>query len=325
MSFKNRTYGCAIVRAINANYNADFSHQPRTLPDGKVYATDKAFKYLVKNYIKDIYATEKVFYFKSQKNDFNPRSLEETYDHQFPESAKKSKTEFAQNLLSCIDVRCFGATFAMKAKDGNNVAISIHGPVQVNHGINIWSENNIFSEQIMSPFVNPKEKKSEDDKDKAATTLGRQSKLQEGHYLHHFSINPKNLEEIVNLAGEGSQNLSDDDITKLKNAFRLGATYFDSAAKAGIDNELLFWVQLKPESKKVLPSFSHLIKMAKEEDNAVFDFSEIKSLIKDNQEDIHSAELYYLPNSVQIKNKPENCKSFDIISGKEIGNDISKK
>jgi len=53
MSFKNRIFGCAVVRAINANYNADFSHQPRTLPDGTVYATDKAFKYLIKNYLKD--------------------------------------------------------------------------------------------------------------------------------------------------------------------------------------------------------------------------------------------------------------------------------
>lgn len=318
MTFKNRIFGCAVVRAINANYNADFSHQPRTLPDGKVYATDKAFKYLVKNYIKDLYPEETIFYFKSQKEDFNPRSLEETYDFHFQKAEKKSKTDFAKDLLSCLDIRCFGATFAMKAKDGNNVAISIHGPAQVNHGINIWSENNIFSEQIMSPFVNPKEKKSEEDKDKVATTLGRQSKLQEGHYLHHFSINPKNLEEIVSLAGAGSQNLSYEDIAKLKTAFRLGATYFDSAAKAGIDNELLLWVQLKPDSKKVLPSFSNLIKITKEGDKAIFDLSEVKSIINENQEDIQSVEVYYLKNSVEIKNAPESCKKFDIISGKEI-------
>ena len=38
--FKNRVFGCVIVKAVNANYNADFTHQPRTLPDGTVYATD---------------------------------------------------------------------------------------------------------------------------------------------------------------------------------------------------------------------------------------------------------------------------------------------
>src|SRR5690606_942244 len=115
MSFKNRIFGCAVVRAINANYNADFSHQPLTLPDGTVYATDKAFKYLVKNYLKDLYPEEKIFYFKTQKEDFNPRSLEETYDHHFKNTEKKSKAEFAQNLLSCLDIRSFGATFAMKS------------------------------------------------------------------------------------------------------------------------------------------------------------------------------------------------------------------
>ena len=50
--FKNRVFGCAIVKAINSNYNADFSGQPRTLPSGIVYATDKAFKYMIKRYLK---------------------------------------------------------------------------------------------------------------------------------------------------------------------------------------------------------------------------------------------------------------------------------
>ena len=53
--FKKRVYGCAIVKAINSNYNADFSGQPRTLPDGIVYATDKAFKYSIKKFLKDAY------------------------------------------------------------------------------------------------------------------------------------------------------------------------------------------------------------------------------------------------------------------------------
>ena len=42
--FKNRVFGCVVVKAINSNYNADFSGQPRTLPNGKVYATDKGMK-----------------------------------------------------------------------------------------------------------------------------------------------------------------------------------------------------------------------------------------------------------------------------------------
>ena len=34
--FENRVFGCVVVKAINSNYNADFSGQPRTLPNGVV-------------------------------------------------------------------------------------------------------------------------------------------------------------------------------------------------------------------------------------------------------------------------------------------------
>ena len=132
--FKNRVFGCAVVKAVNANYNADFSGQPRTLPSGTVYATDKAFKYTVKNYIKDVYDKEKVFYFKSLNDKLNPLSLDETYKKYFkdyPKVKDKIKQEVAKNLLSCIDIRLFGATFAGETN------ISVHGPVQVNHGVNV--------------------------------------------------------------------------------------------------------------------------------------------------------------------------------------------
>ena len=43
--YNKRIFGSIVVKAINSNYNADFSGQPRTLPNGKVYATDKALKY----------------------------------------------------------------------------------------------------------------------------------------------------------------------------------------------------------------------------------------------------------------------------------------
>ena len=202
--FKNRVFGCAIIKAINSNYNADFSGQPRTLPSGVVYATDKAFKYTVKNYLKDVY-DDQIFYFKSLNENLNPRSLDERYKlifGEYPKSKGKgkkdeiTKIEVAKNLLTCLDVRCFGATFAGATN------ISVHGPVQVNHGVNIWKENNIYTEQITSPFSN---KADDADAEKGNTTIGRQSKLEEGHYLHHFSINPGNLSELASIIGDGAK------------------------------------------------------------------------------------------------------------------------
>ena len=305
--FKNRVFGAAIVKAINSNYNADFSGQPRTLPNGTVYATDKAFKYTVKNYLKDAYPGEKVFYFKRLNEDFNPLTLEDTYFKVFDTENAKDKKEVAKNILSCIDIRLFGSTFALSGKKGK-VALSIHGPVQINHGINIWTENNIFSEQITAPFSSPGEK------DKEMTTIGRQSKLEEGHYLHHFSVNPKNLEEMVALAGENTDTLTDEDINKLKEAMRKGATYYDSASKAGTENELLIWVQLKENSKLILPNFNTLIEMKNEKQNGkvVLNLEALSKVLDKHSNEIEKTEIYRNETSIIIENKPKNSNIFDL-------------
>jgi CRISPR-associated protein Csh2 len=307
MSFKNRVFGSIVVKSINSNYNADFSHQPRTLPDGTVYATDKSLKYAIKNYLKDVYSDENIFYFKRFDKDFKPLRLESAYNTMFKGREKPSKQIVAKDLLSCLDIKFFGATFAMKAKGGDNIAISIHGPLQINHGVNVWHENNIFSEQIMSPFA---------DKEGAeATTLGRQSKLQEGHYLHHFSINPSNLKDILALAGEDANRVSSKDVKKMKDAMCKGVTYYDSAAKAGTDNELVLWIQMKEDSKVVLPNTNSLItkeEVSKDNGKITFDFSRVKTLLEKYKNDLEAVEIYFQPENTKILNAPSMAKTFDL-------------
>ncbi len=303
--FKNRVFGCAIVKALNSNYNADFSGQPRTLPDGTVYATDKAYKYTIKNFFKSVYPENSIFYFKSLNENLNPISLDETYKKhfgEFPKDKKTMKQKVAANLLTCIDIRFFGATFAGKTN------ISIHGPLQINHGINIWHENNIFSEQITSPFSN---KSNDPEAEKGMTTIGRQSKLQEGHYLHHFSINPGNLTQVTELVGDEAKGISINDIVKLKVAMSQGATFYDSASKAGTDNELLFWVQLNEGSKLILPAFTDLIKANPEKQNGktIFDFEKITELLYGHETEIESVELFINNQSAIAINLPNNCSS----------------
>jgi len=313
MEFKNRVYGVAVVKAINSNYNADFSGQPRRLPNGKVYATDKAFKYTVKNYIKDVFKSEKVFYFKSLNENLNPISLDEMYKKYFddyPKGTGKDKDKVlkkavAQNLLSCIDIRFFGATFAAETN------ISLHGPLQINHGINIWHEDNIFTEQITSPFSN---KANDPEAERGMTTIGRQSKLEEGHYVHHFSINPHNLSDIAILAGADAKKLSAEDIEKLKEGMRRGATWYDSASKAGCENEILFWVQIKETSKIVLPNFTTLIDALETKQNGkvVFNFQKAKDVLAKNSEEIEKTEIYYNKATTVVQNLPEHTVENDL-------------
>lgn len=307
--FKKRVYGCAIVKAINSNYNADFSGQPRTLPDGIVYATDKAFKYSIKKFLKDAYENVDVFYMKTLNDNMNPRSLNERYENLFRAKPKdETKKDVVKNLLSCLDVKLFGATFT-----SGSTSVSVHGPVQINHGVNIWKDNNIYTEQITSPFRN--EKKDEDpDTEKSMTTIGRQSRLEEGHYLHHFSINPGNLDDISEIVGEDVK-LSTADIDKLKVGMRRGVTWYDSASKAGCENEMLVWVELNKEgSKLVLPSFATLIKLEEEKENGkcVYDFEALTNKLEDIKSSVESVEVYYNKHTCILKNLTEEVKLYDI-------------
>lgn len=296
-TFNNRVYGAAVIKSINSNYNADFSGQPRKLPNGIVYATDKALKYSIRNYWKDA-LSEKVFYFKSLSEEMSPRTLDETYNLHFGDFKENDKTklrlEVLGNILTCLDVKLFGGTYAGKTN------ISIHGTCQITHGLNKFVENVIYSEQIMSPFRNS----NEDSKESTMTTLGSQSRLQEGHYVHHFSVNPKNIEDDTKRVG--AEGLTDIDIAKLKEGLRKGATYYDSAAKAGTENELLLWVQLKPESKMVLPSFVSLIDINEAKE---IDLSKVTSLLAEShiKSEIDKVEIYYNKSNTKVLNEPEDA------------------
>lgn len=306
-SFNNRVFGCVIVKAINANYNADFTHQPRTLSDGTVYATDKALKYTVRNYLVKQYPSEKVFYFKSISDEMQPRSLKETYVKNFGEFPKVDKKEpvkarkiVLENLLKCIDVRLFGGTFA---EEGAN--LSLHGTVQFTHGVNKFVENVIYSEQISSPFRNSNEKST----DSMQTTLGTQFKLKEGHYVHHLSVNPRNLEDMNKAVS--NEGLTNADISKLKEALRNGATFYDSSSKAGVENELLLWVELNEGSKLVLPSFVDLISV---NENKEVDLSKIAAILsKENiKKEIKAIEIYVNEAATSVINRPEGSIIFDL-------------
>ncbi|MDD4697951.1 MAG: type I CRISPR-associated protein Cas7 [Fermentimonas sp.] len=300
--FSNRVYGCAIIKSVNSNYNADFSGQPRKLPNGTVYATDKALKYSIRNFWKTA-LNEKVFYFKSFTENMLPRSLDETYEQHFGEFQNTDKTklrlEVLKNILTCLDVRLFGGTYAGKTN------ISIHGTCQITHGINRFRENVIYSEQIMSPFRNS----NDGSIDSTMTTLGTQSKLEEGHYVHHFSINPKNIEDDVERVE--SEGLTNSDISKLKEGLRKGATFYDSAAKSGTDNELLLWIQLKPTSKIVLPSLVELVDV---NDNREIDLIKVNNLLAESHiaSEIEIIELYYNKVTTKVINEPESCKFIDL-------------
>jgi CRISPR/Cas system type I-B associated protein Csh2 (Cas7 group RAMP superfamily) len=420
-AYNNRVFGCAIVKSITSNYNADFSHQPRTLPDGTVFATDKAFKYTIRNFWNDFYTSDKVLFYKSVDAKLQPRTLDERYldlfnqfnetntstkfcvfefdgenvigmipdkinspklkkhlkdnaegaelkenERQFEKIAREGKeTELKdakkngdpdldesyffyfdkagkeviisgetdvlrgviegiatamgggvdrslhlKDLLTCIDVRVFGATYA-----GKKTNVSVHGTCQISHGKNKWGENAKFTSQIMSPFRNP----GDGNKDSTMTTLGTQTDLQEGHYVHHFSVNPKNIE---------ANGLTTADIPKLKEGMCKGATYLDSSRKIGVENELMLWIELKEDSKIVLPSFVDMVIVGENLDekgnvinlNRVIDLDNIAKLLAFTNlaSQVQSIELYYNQLNLVVKNKPANTTEYNIVTMEKV-------
>ncbi|GEM_PF-154721 len=387
--FENRVFGAVLVKVITANYNADFTGSPRTLPNGVVYATDKALKYCIRNYLKQ--NNETIFYTtRYKKENMQPLDIDETYIELFGEyptkqevkskdekdveansedSKKKSKkgktvdiqtvvqdyiqnnqgfeikkelnnnyllgkTEnnktiyhiigqkpddikripILQNLLSAIDIKLFGATFA--SKEGN---MSIHGNVQITHGINIYSENNIFSEDITSPFRNSNTTSD----DKMQTTKGNQTVLEEGHYLHNFTINPKNTQELVELI-DNKGYLTNNHIEKFKEAINKGVTYLDSASKAGVENEFSIFITLDEESKIQLPSFNTLIKIEKQNGfKRKLDLSKVKELLNEEilKDKIAKVEIFLNEYALDYNDEIfdiQNVRVESIISGKEL-------
>ncbi len=304
--FTNRVFGCAIIKSINSNYNADFSGQPRKLPSGIVYATDKVLKYSIRNYWKKILG-ERVLYYKHLNQDMMPVDLVELYQVAFKTEVKSDdKKTVLKNLLNILDVKLFGATFAPKGTGISNKNISIHGTCQITHGVNRFDENYTYTEQILAPFVAPGD---EAEAAKGNTTIGTQSKLQEGHYVHHFSVNPKNIEEDAKRVG--TDGLTIQDIDKLKEGLRKGVTYYDSAAKAGTENELLLWVQLKTDSKIVLPSFVELVTI--KEDKTI-DLQAISTLLSKEhvKGEIEKIELYYNTSITKVENIPSNTSILEL-------------
>ena len=304
--FKNRVYGCVVVKAINANYNADFSGLPRRLKsDGSFYATDKSFKWLVRNYIKKNYTDEKILFTKHFHNKIETNDLKKSYNSMFPNTQLKdnskadensTKDAIFKNLTECIDVRLFGATFTPDGAKGNN--ISIHGNVQINHATDLYKKGRVYTDEILAPF----------------TAIGSMSKATEAHYIHNFSVNPQNLSSWTSTVKD-IKLLSNSDMNILKNSFNNAATFYDSHSKAGIENELSIFVTLEEDSILTLPSFAQFITFEKDkEGNNSFDITKLISYLYKYKEQIRSIELYYIEEllnvidtSDKLKDKIEKC------------------
>ena len=301
IEFKNRVYGCVVVKAINANYNADFNGLPRRLKsDGSFYATDKSFKWLVRHYIKKNHENEKVLFTKIYDGKLNTMKLKEAFEQLTDHNTKdNTKNELLPKLLDCIDIRLFGAAFTPEGSKDNN--ISLHGVVQVTHATDLFGKGKVYTDEILAPF----------------TAIGSISKATEAHYIHSFSINPKNLSSWSKILDEKQLKLlSQNDINILKNSFNNAATFYDSHSKSGVENELSIYVTLHENSILTLPNFAQFIIFKKGENGEKnsFDISELIKYLAKHDADIVSIDIYYIEELTNLifDNQNSKIKTFDL-------------
>jgi CRISPR-associated protein Csh2 len=317
---KNRVYGIAGIKCIMSNWNADFTGKPKMTGNGDIFGSDKAFKYPIKKMWDN--NGEKVLYIKSykieekgkadEKEKIQPRELKERYEYIFnPSKLEKttSSKEVLNNLFSAIDVMNFGATFAEE-----NQNISITGAVQVAQGYNKYSESNIESQDILSPFRNSKKD------DANASSLGTKTVVDEAHYFYSFTVNPENYREYIGIV-DGFNGYTEEAYLKFKKACLVAATAFNTNSKIGCENEFALFIECNDNEKLYLPNLDQYITYKKADGKSEIDLSGL-DFLANFKDRIARIEVYSNPFNVTIKcnlgSKGFNYREYDIFKNELV-------
>ena len=237
-----------------------------------------------------------------------PKQLGERYAELFEEIDKKitSTKEVLTNLFKCVDVKNFGATFAV---EGQN--ISITGAVQFGQGFNKYDDTNVEVQDILSPFTDSKAE--EKGKEAKQASLGTKITVDEAHYFYGFSINPKNYDEYKDILGNDFQGYTTQDYAEFKRVALVSATSFATNSKFGSNNEFGLFVETIDGSKLYLPDLSeYIIYNSREKE---IDLTNIDLILQKHE--IKSIEIYYNPITTKLKKLKNDAKYFNIITMEE--------
>ncbi len=302
-TMNKRVYGILGISSIMGNWNADFSGYPKTTTDGNVFGSDKALKYPMKKMWDN--EDKKVIYIKSLNKDLIPRTLKERYVKTFNDDDLKDTTKVLTNLMTAVDVKNFGATFA---EAGCNIAIT--GAVQIGQGFNKYEDSTPQEQPILSPFADAT------DKDAKNSTIGTKITSNEAHYFYPFVINPLAYKELVDLGV--TEGYTDEDYQNFKRTAIVSATAFATNSKVGCENEFAVFVETKATT--YLPNLSEYVTFSKDEDENIINLARLADVLDTMSEQIDSIEIYYNPYTSKLAEieKIANAKVFNIVTSKEV-------
>lgn len=302
-TMNKRVYGILGISSIMGNWNADFSGYPKTTTDGNVFGSDKALKYPMKKMWDN--EDKKVIYIKSLNEKLIPRTLKERYVKIFDDKELKDTTQVLTNLMTAVDVKNFGATFA---EAGCNIAIT--GAVQIGQGFNKYEYSTPQEQPILSPFADAT------DKDAKNSTIGTKITSNEAHYFYPFVINPLAYKELVDLGV--TEGYTEEDYQNFKRTAIVSATAFATNSKVGCENEFAVFVETKATT--YLPNLSEYVTFSKDEDKNIINLTRLADVLDTMSEQVDSIEIYYNPYTTKLAEfeKIANAKVFNIVTSKEV-------
>jgi len=313
---EKRVYGVLGISSVMANWNADFSGYPKSMSDGTVYGSDKALKYPMKKMWDN--EGKKVLYIKSMKfsekgETLVPKSMKERYEEIFGvEDLKNAKNtqEVLKNLMTAVDVKNFGATFAESVAKVN---VSITGAVQFGQGFNKYEGTASEEQQILSPFRDAS-KDAEKEEEAKNSTLGTKITSNEAHYFYPFVINPMAYRELVKLGV--TEGYTEDDYQNFKRTALVAVTSYATNAKEGCENEFALFVETEPDL--YLPNLSEYITFEKGDKMNIIDMGDCAGILNAFGSRIKSIEIYYNPYTTQLISDIKDAKLYNIVTQKEV-------
>jgi len=235
-----------------------------------------------------------------------PKSLRERYEFLYGESDLKDVTVVLKNLMNCVDVKNFGATFT---EIGSN--ISITGAVQIGQGFNKYEGTSPEEQQILSPFRDEKPKKN--DEDAKNSTVGTKIVSNEAHYFYPFVINPLAYKELIELGV--TEGYTEEDYHNFRRTALVSATSFATNSKVGCENEFALFVETKADA--YLPNLSEYIQFKKGTDKNIIKI-QCTELLHELGEQIEKVDIYYNPHTTVLEGVSEDINLYDIRTQKEV-------
>ena len=300
---KKRVYGIIGVSSLMSNWNADFTGNPKSTLDGRIFGSDKALKYSFRKLWND--QGRKVLYFKTLKKDnLQPMELDEKYEELFGEGeksgSKKAKGDkeliVLSNLFNTVDGKQFGITFPSKKYS----QFSVTGAVQIKQGFNFY-KNTVNIQDVLSPF------KNSNNKDADNSSIGKMIFTDETHYFYPFIINPMAYKEYEKLGL--TNGYTEEDYKLFKETALKSVTALNSASKFGCSNEFALFIET--DEFLDMPVIDRFLSYEKRtnESKAKIKFN-LNSVLELYKKDIKKVEVYYNPDFIEFETDLGNVETF---------------